>query len=136
MAVQWEDSVRNAVLEGWEAAIGPSPRIRLYAGAKPANTSLPRTGLLLCDFGLAADWATNAVAGAKSLASLPISATALASGEVGYYSITNATATRTLEQGDVTATGGGGDMTIDSTQIAAGQEVRITAFTKVAPQAS
>jgi hypothetical protein len=31
-------------------------------------------------------------------------------------------------QGTVTATGGGGDMTIDNTSIAAGQQVTITSF--------
>ena len=32
-------------------------------------------------------------------------------------------------QGTITATGGGGDMTLDSTSITAGQTVNVTAFT-------
>jgi hypothetical protein len=32
-------------------------------------------------------------------------------------------------QGTITATGGGGDMTLDNTSIASGQQVTITSFT-------
>jgi hypothetical protein len=35
-------------------------------------------------------------------------------------------------QGNVTATGGGGDMTIDNVSIAAGQQVTVTSFTLTA----
>lgn len=135
MAVQWHDSVRNAVLEGFEAAIGPSPRFRFYTGAKPASVLAPRTGTLLCDFALATDWASNAAGGVKSLSGLPLSVLASASGQASYYSITNAAGTVVLEQGDITVTGGGGDLTIDNIQIAAQQEVRITAYSKTAPHA-
>ena len=38
-------------------------------------------------------------------------------------------------QGTITATGGGGDMTLDNTNIAAGQTVNITGFTLTAPGA-
>ena len=38
-------------------------------------------------------------------------------------------------QGTITATGGGGDMTVDNTSVTAGQTVNITAFTITAPGA-
>ena len=38
-------------------------------------------------------------------------------------------------QGSVTATGGGGDMTLDNTSIASGQTVTITSFTLNGPAA-
>ena len=45
------------------------------------------------------------------------------------------TTTNATIQGTVTATGGGGDLTLDTITIVAGQQVTITQFTLTAPGA-
>lgn len=142
MTVQWAVGIRNALLDQWETTIGVSAKIAVYTGTMPANAAADTTGTLLCEWDLASDWAANASAGAKALNSTPIAATAAGTGTVGYYRIfanAQSTAPGTTkpcnEQGTVTATGGGGDMTIDNTSIASGQTVNITGFTKTAPGA-
>jgi hypothetical protein len=53
--------------------------------------------------------------------------TADATGTAAHFSIDQGATCHI--QGTVTATGGGGDMTIDNTSIAVNQQVTITAFT-------
>lgn len=135
MTVQWSASVRNALLDAWEAAIGVSAKIEIRTGAQPATTATAASGTLLATFALAADWASNASAGTKSFSSLPVSATASAAGTAGHYRITDNAGTTCHEQGSITATGGGGDLTVDNTSIANAQSVQITGWSKTAPGA-
>lgn len=58
-----------------------------------------------------------------------MSTTGLAGGTAGYFRIVDSAGTTCHLQGTVTATGGGGDMTIDNTSIASGQTVNVTSFT-------
>jgi hypothetical protein len=55
-----------------------------------------------------------------------------ATGTAAHYEIMDSTGTTCHEQGTVTATGGGGDMTVDNTSFAAGQPFTVTAFSKTA----
>lgn len=135
MTVQNSTAVRNAQGDAWETAIGTSAKLRIYSGAQPANCAAPRTGTLLVEYSLGSDWCAAASSGAKTLNSLPLSAAAAATGTAGHYAIMDSAGTTCHEQGSVTATGGGGDMTIDNTSIASGQTVNITGFTKTWPGA-
>jgi len=135
MTVQNSTAVRNAQGDAWESTIGTSAKLRIYSGAQPANCAAARTGTLLVEYSLASDWCAAASSGAKTLNSLPLSAAAAASGTAGHYAIMDSAGTTCHEQGSVTATGGGGDMTIDNTSIAGGQTVNITGFTKTWPGA-
>lgn len=135
MTIQRSTAVRNARLDAIETAIGTSAKVRIYTGAPPANCAAARTGTLLVEYALAADWAGAASAGAKSFLSTPISGTAGAAGTAGYYSIMDSAGTTCHEQGTVTVTGGGGDVTIDNAVIASGQSVNITGWTVTEPGA-
>lgn len=135
MTVQWGTTLRNALLDQIETTIGTSAKIQVLTGAQPANCATASSGTLLVEFDLASDWASNASAGSKALSSTPISATAVAAGTAGYYRIFDSTLTTCHEQGSITATGGGGDVTIDNTTIANDQTVQITSWTKTAPGA-
>lgn len=135
MAVQWSSTVRNAVLDAWETAIGTSAVIKIWTGTQPATTATADSGTLLATFSLGSDWSTAASSSAKTLASLPLSTTAAATNTAGHYRIYASNGSTCNEQGSITATGGGGDIEIDSTSITSGQTVRITAFTKTAPHA-
>jgi hypothetical protein len=49
--------------------------------------------------------------------------------DAGYFRIKNSAGTVTHIQGDITITGGGGAMTLDSINIATGQPINVTTFT-------
>jgi hypothetical protein len=135
MTVQWSTAVRNAMLDAWETAIGVSAKIQIRTGAPPANCAAAATGTLLAEFALASDWAGAASAGAKSLSGVPLSTTGLAAGDAAHYRIVDNAGTTCHEQGTVSASGGGGDVTVDNVTIAASQTVQITSWQKTAPGA-
>lgn len=130
MAVQFSTSVRNAMLDAIETTIGTSAVLKIRSGSVPATCATADAGTALVTYSLASDWASAASSGAKALSSLPLSTTAGATGTAAHYRIYASDGTTCHEQGTVTATGGGGDMTVDNTSINSGQTVNITAFTK------
>lgn len=131
MAQQFSVAVRNAQADAWETAMGTAAKIQIRTGSPPANCAAAATGTLLAEFTLASDWASAASAGAKSLNGLPVSVTSTATGTIGHYRFTDNAGTTCHEQGTITATGGGGDMEVDSTTVGSiGQTLRITAYTK------
>ena len=135
MAVNWSATMRNALLNTWETTLGTSIRVRIYSGSKPATVGTAASGDLLVEYTLASDWAAAAASGAKTLNSLPVAGTATETGTAGYYRLVASDGTTVHEQGTVTATGGGGDMTISNTSITDGQTVNITGYTITAPRA-
>lgn len=135
MTVQYSTTIRNDWLDRWEALIGASAKIEIRTGAPPANCAAADSGTLLATITLAADWADAAASGIKSLSNLPISTVAVAAGVAGHYRLKNNAATVCHEQGTLTATGGGGDRTIDITDLNIGDNVAIIAWSKTAPGA-
>lgn len=135
MAVQNSIRVRNARLNAFETEIGVAPTLELFSGAPPANCALASSGTLLAIGVLPSDWMSDAAAGVK--AKLGTWAfTGVAAGTIGYYRISRAgSPTECDEQGTVTATGGGGDMTVDNTSIAAAQTGSVTSYTRTAGNA-
>lgn len=129
MAIQLSVGARNARLDAIETAIGASAKLQIYSGSMPASTAAAATGTKLAEFSLAADWAANAASGSKSFNNTPLTTTGLAGGTAGYFRIVDSAGTTCHLQGTVTASGGGGDMTIDNTSIANGQTVNVTSFT-------
>ncbi|UCV01147.1 hypothetical protein [Acidovorax radicis] len=131
MAAQFSTAVRNAFLDSIETTIGTSPKLQIRTGAAPANCAAADSGTLLAEITCPADWMGAASAGAKALAG-SWTVAAGAAGTAGHYRLKDNSATTCHEQGSITATGGGGDMTLDNTSIASGQTVTITAKTLTA----
>lgn len=134
MSLQFGTVLRTALVAAIESAIGASPKVRIYTGAPPANPAAAATGTLLAEFALGADWAAQA-SGVLTFSGVPISTAAVAPGTAGYYRLLDNAGTVTHMQGNVTATGGGGDMTVDNPVIANTQQVQITSWTITAPNA-
>lgn len=128
MAIQLSVPVRNARLDAFETVTGASPRLQLRTGAPPANCAAAATGTLLADIDLPADWMNAASGGQKTLNGIWDAAGA-AAGNAGHFRIVDAGGSTCHMQGTVTATGGGGDMTLSNINIAVGQPVEITSFT-------
>lgn len=135
MAAQYSGAVRNAMLDAWETAIGVSAKLQIFTGSKPANCAAASSGTKLVEIALASDWSANASGGSKSMSSTPLAFTGVGDGNAGYYRIVDSAGTTCHEQGSVTATGGGGDLTLDNVSIATGQSGSITSFSKTAPGA-
>lgn len=128
MPFQFSTAARNASLDAIEAAIGTSPILRIRSGAAPANCAAARSGTVLATMNLPADWLAAAAAGSKGLLGTWQDAAADAAGTAGHFEIMDSTGTTCHMQGTVTGTGGGGDMEIQNTNIAAGQSITVTAF--------
>jgi len=129
MALQASVTVRNAILDAIETAVGTSAIMRIRTGAVPATCATADAGTVVATLNLPADWMSNAASGSKALTGTWQDASADATGTAAHFRIYDSAGTTCHLQGTVTATGGGGDLTLDSTSITAGQVVTITAFT-------
>lgn len=128
MPIQLSVAARNARLDSFEAVAGASAKLQIRTGAQPANCAAAAAGTLLAELDLPADWMAAASAGSKALAG-SWSGTGEAAGNAAHFRIVDSAGTTCHMQGSITATGGGGDMTLDNTNIAVGQTVQVTSFT-------
>lgn len=129
MAIQLSVAVRNARLDAIETAIGVSAIMRIRTGAPPANCAAARSGTVLATLNLPSDWMAAASGGSKALSGTWQDTSADATGTAAHFEIMDSSGTTCHLQGTVTATGGGGDMTVDNTSFASGQSFSVTAFT-------
>jgi len=129
MAVQLSIAVRNARLDAIETTIGTSAVLRIRTGAQPATCATADSGTVLATLNLPSDWMSAAASGSKSLLGTWQDLTADNTGTAAHFRLYDSTGATCGLQGSVTATGGGGDMTLDNTSIASGQAVTITSFT-------
>ena len=129
MAFQFSVAARNAALDAIETTISTAPILRIRTGAAPANCAASRTGTVLATMTLPSDWLAAASSGAKALSGTWQDTSADATGTAGHFEIMDSGGTTCHMQGSVTATGGGGDMTLDNTSITAGQQVAVTSLT-------
>ena len=127
MAVQLSVAVRNARLDSIESTTGTSPTLEIRTGAQPANCAAGDSGTLLASMTLPSDWMNAASGGTKTLAGTWQDLNADAGGTAGHFRIKQGATCHM--QGNVTATGGGGDLELSSVSISALQSVTITGFT-------
>lgn len=131
MAAQFSVAVRNATLDAVETTTGTSPKLQIRTGAAPANCATADSGTLLAEITCPSDWMAAASGGTKVLAG-SWTVAASGTGTAGHYRMKDSAGTTCHEQGTITITGGGGDLTVDNTSIASGQTVTITAKTLTA----
>lgn len=127
MAVQLSVAVRNARLDVIETTIGATAILRIRTGAQPATCATADSGTALVSMTLPADYMSNAASGVKALLGT-WTGTGAAAGTAAHYRLYDSTGTTCGMQGNVTASGGGGDMTLDNAVIAVAQVVNVTAF--------
>lgn len=129
MGIQLSTAVRNARLDAIETAIGTSAVLKIRSGAAPANCGTADSGTVLATVNLPSDWMANAASGSKAKSGTWEDISADAAGTAGHFRIYASDGTTVHMQGTITATGGGGDMTLDNTVLAAGQQFIVTSFT-------
>lgn len=135
MALQLSTTVRNALLDAIETAIGASAVLRIRSGSVPANVAAADAGSVLATVNLPSDWMAAASGGSKSLSGSWSDNSADASGTAAHFRLYASDGTTCHMQGTVTLTGNGGDMTLDSLSFTAGQQFSVTGFTLTAPNA-
>ena len=128
MAVQLSVAARNARLDAIETTVGASAKLQIRSGAQPATAATAASGTLLCEIALPSDYMAAASAGSKAKSGT-WSGTGAAAGTAGHFRVVDTAGTTCHIQGSITATGGGGDMTLDNTSIASGQTVTVNTFT-------
>jgi hypothetical protein len=126
MARQLSTTLRNAIADQYETTIGTAPTLEIRTGSPPANCAAADTGTVLATITLPSDWLTAASAGVKALSGTWQDASADNTGTAGHFRLKQGATCH--DQGTITATGGGGDMTLDNTSIASGQPVTVTTF--------
>jgi hypothetical protein len=132
MPIQYSVALRNNQLDQIESTTGASARLHLYSGAMPASCATAASGTLLVNMALPADWMTAAANGSKSRQGIWSGTGTVGAGtgtNAGYFRITDSTGATAHMQGTVTISGGGGDMTLDNTNIAQNQAVTVNTFT-------
>lgn len=129
MALQYSVTVRNAQLDAVETAIGTAAVLKIRTGAAPATCATADSGTVLASLTLPSDWMAAASSGSKAKTGTWEDTSADATGTAAHFRLYASDGTTCHAQGTVTATGGGGDLTVDNTSFAAGQSFTVTTFT-------
>lgn len=106
--------------------------LRIYSGTQPATPATAPAGTKLAEFTLSDPAFATPSGGSAALDITPaVATTGLAAGTAGYWRICDSTQAAGsglgVVDGAVTATGGGGDLTLATTTISVGVAVDITA---------
>lgn len=135
MTIQFAQSTAHAMLDAIETDIGASPVLYLRSGAQPGTCAGADSGTLISTIAMAADAFSNAASWAKAITAALSDLSADNTGTLAHWRIKTSGGTVKL-QGSITATGGGGDMTVDNTSVVAGQEIDVTSFAINFPSAN
>jgi len=135
MTLQYSVAVRNAKLDAVETTIGTAAVLKIRTGSAPANCATADSGTVLAAVTCPSDWMNAASSGTKTLLGTWADSSADATGTAAHFRLYASDGTTCHAQGTVTATGGGGDMTVDNTSFAAGQAFSVTSFTLTAGNA-
>lgn len=137
MAVRLSTATRNALADAVTARADSgtgAATLKIYSGAQPASANDVASGTLLATFTLNDPSFGAAATGVITLDVTPaLSTTGVAAGTAGWARLESNTAVTTVADFSVTATGGGGDVTVDNTSIAVDQTVNLTSGTITMP---
>lgn len=129
-------AMANAAVDKVDQGAGAG-KAKIYTGSRPVNVDAAISDTLLVTFtlddpafGAGADANPGGQAAAQSL---PITGSPAASGQAGWY-LTTDSDDNPLWNGNVTASGGGGNMELNTVTIAIGTDVDITAWTFTQPE--
>jgi hypothetical protein len=132
MTLGYVPALRNAQLDAITAAVGANGKVRIYSGTRPATGGTETT--LLAELACSATFAPAASAGVLTVNALTQDSSANATGTATWFRALTSADVPKLD-GSVTATGGGGDLQLNSTSITAGGIVAVSSFTVTAGNA-
>jgi hypothetical protein len=124
--IDLNNNLAHALLDRFDTEFPAGAILEIRSGASPGAENAA-TGTLLATITLpATPWAA-ASGGAKAKSGTWSDSSADGTGTAAHYRLKNSGDTRRID-GDVTATGGGGSLTLDNVSIAAAQVVTIATF--------
>ncbi len=135
MALQFATSIRNALLDTIESDTGVSAILKIRTGAAPATCATADSGTVLATLNLPSDWMNASSSGSKTLLGTWSDTSGDAAGTAAHFRLYKSDGVTCQLQGTCTLTGGGGDLTLDNTNIQVSQVVTVTSFSLVAPGA-
>lgn len=139
MGFRLSTALRNAMANAVTTLADGGPgagKILIYTGGQPATPNTAATGTLLATFTLADPSFSAASSGMITLdATPPLDTTGVAAGTAGWFRMTDS-ADASVADGTVSATGGGGQIELNTTTVSIGLALSITAGTITAPLGS
>jgi len=128
MAIKYDTTTRNDMLDELTARVGTSGLLRIYNGTRPANVGTAITSqTLLVALTTNASAFAAAASGGILTASAISNGTAVATGTASWFRLFQSNGTTAIMDGDVSTSGA--DLNLNNTSIATGQTVSVTAFT-------
>lgn len=131
MPIQLNTAARNVLRDAYKTTLFPAGAVLTIRTGSPAGANSAASGTVLATVTLpATPWTDGTGQVAKN--GTWEDASADATGIAAHYRLT---AGSYVEEGTITATGLGGDLTLDNTSLAVGQLFTITSFTRIMPAA-
>jgi hypothetical protein len=129
MTLRYNATLRNAQATAIATEAGSGALIKIYVGAvNGAGVGTAPAGALLGTLTVSGTFGT-ATGGVLTFGTVTSDTSADASGTAGCFRITKSDGTTGVLDGTVTATGGGGDMTLNTTTVTAGGTIAISSGT-------
>lgn len=116
------------MLDSIETTISTSAILKIRTGAQPASCATADSGTVVATLTLPSDYLAAASSGSKAKSGTWEDTSADATGTAAHWRLYASDGTTCHAQGSVTATGGGGDLTVDSTSFVSGQPFSITSW--------
>lgn len=135
MATRLPTGTRNAIVDAVTAKVDAGSGagvIEIRTGTQPASANSSASGTLLSTVTLADPSFGAGSSGTITLSGVPLTDAADSSGTAGWYRVKDSTGA-TVMDGMCSMAGGGGEMILDNTSLATGQNFIITALTVTAP---
>ncbi len=130
LAALSRSAAADAVVDRIDGGAGAGT-LKIYTGSVGADADTTPGGTLLATIAWA-DPAFGAASSGVATATDPASVNASATGTAGCFMVEDSNGDNVFD-GTVTATGGGGDLTLSTTSLVSGSPVDITAFTYTQP---
>ncbi len=136
MTIRYSTATRNALGDAWTARFNAGSgagKIRIYSGTQPASAGDAASGDLLVTITLNDPAFGATSSGSASLDADPaLTGTVAASGTAGWWRGLDSD-DNTVCDGSITATGGGGDLTLSTVSLVSGGTVTLTGGTLTVP---
>lgn len=129
MALKITSAAAQSMGSALATAIGSSATIEIRSGTAPATPETAASGTLLVTVAISGSFSSS---GGVLTATATANANPAASGTAGYFRLKTSGGTAILD-GTVTATAGGGDLTLGSTTITTGVPVTLSSVTVTVP---
>lgn len=132
MAIGFSTEVRNAQMDAFVTTAGNGALLRLYTGARPATGAALTGQTLLGTLVLGSPLAPSASGGVITFNPITPDSNADDSGVASWARLVKSDGSSFVADFTVTVTGGGGDITMNSTTISAGQLIEAVSATLAA----